>query len=191
MLSKYQCCGVLASFLVLASSSPPSDQPRVPDSLGYHLPYSFPVATTARLVAHADLNGDGKEDLILAGQTLHMRERAVQILEGTGDGTFREGITIELQNPTRAIAVADVNGDGKPDLILLHPGVAVLLNTTPSPGAPVSFGSEQTLTPGLGPALAAADLNGDGKAEVLLGTIMMAGRISLPWMPRMVRSRFS
>ena len=170
MLSRYQFCGVLGAFLIPALTGLPTDQYRVPDSLGYHLPYSFPVPATARLVAHADLNGDGKEDLILAGQSSHMRERAIQILEGNGDGTFREGVTIELQNPTRAIAVADVNGDGKPDLILLHPGVAVLLNTTASQGAPVSFGTEQSLAPGFGPALAAADLNGDGKAEVLVGT---------------------
>ncbi len=170
MLFTHRCCGVLASLLMWASTSLPSDLSRVPDSLGYHLPYSFPVATTARLMTHADLNGDGKEDLILAGQSSHMRERAIQILEGNGDGTFSEGVTIELQNPTRAMVVADVNGDGKPDLILLHPGVTVLLNTTPSPGAPVSFGSEQSLVGGFGPALAAADLNGDGKAEVLLGT---------------------
>jgi FG-GAP-like repeat/FG-GAP repeat len=170
MLRRYQCCGVLTSFLVLAASSLTSDQSRSPDSLGYHLPYSFPVAATGRLLAHADLNGDGKEDLILAGQSSHMRERGIQILEGNGDGTFKEGITIVLQNPTRAVVVADVNGDGKPDLILLHPGVAVLLNTTANPGAPVSFGSEQSLAGGFGPALAAADLNGDGRAEVLLGT---------------------
>jgi hypothetical protein len=155
---------------MLASTSLPSDLSGLPDSLGYHLPYSFPVAATARFLAHADLNGDGKEDLILVGQSSHMRERAIQVLEGNGDGTFREGVTIELQNPTRAIAVADVNGDGKPDLILLHSGVTFLLNTTPSPGAPVSFGSEQSLVGGFGPALAAADLNGDGRAEVLLGT---------------------
>ncbi len=129
------------------------------------------MGAAARLVAHADLNGDGKEDLIFAGQSPRQQERAVEILEGNGDGTFREGITIELQNPTLAIAVADLNGDGKPDLILLHPGVGFLLNTTPHPGAPVSFGSEQSLIGGFGPALAAADLNGDGKAEVLVGTM--------------------
>ncbi|HWO27869.1 MAG TPA: VCBS repeat-containing protein, partial [Candidatus Acidoferrum sp.] len=127
-----------------------------------------PDGATCR--AHADLNGDGKEDLVFAGQSAHERERGVKILEGNGDGTFRKGVTIDLQTPTAAIAVADVNGDGKPDLILLHPGVTVLLNTTPYAGAPVSFGSEQSLMGGFGPALAAADLNGDGKAEVLVGT---------------------
>jgi len=161
------CVLIIALNLARASSgkSPASA------SFGYHLTRSFPVGAAARIVAHADLNGDGNEDLILAGETSHMRERVVQIFEGNGDGTFREGVTISLQNPTLAIAVADINGDGKPDLILLHPGVAVLLNTTPHPGAPVSFGSEQSLVGAFGPALAAVDLNGDGKAEVLVGTM--------------------
>jgi len=158
----------LVVILILTGYSA-GDSRAVP-SFGYQLPLSFPVGTTARLVAHADLNSDGKEDLIFAGQSAHERERGVEILEGNGDGTFREGVTIDLQNPTRAIAVADVNGDGKPDLILLHPGVTVLLNTTPYSGAPISFGPEQSLMGGFGPALAAADLNGDGKAEVLVGT---------------------
>jgi hypothetical protein len=167
--------GVPLSFLLILAAGTTGDSTSTPvaDSFGYRLPRSFSVGTTARLIAHADLNGDGKEDLVVAGQNQHMRERAIEILEGNGDGTFREGITIELQNPTAAMVVADVNGDGKPDLILLHPGVTVLLNTTPSPGAPVSFGSEQSLVGGFGPAVAAADLNGDGKAEVLLGTTPM------------------
>jgi FG-GAP-like repeat/FG-GAP repeat len=162
--------GIAIALLLMFGRTGSSSNPPSPDSLGYDLPRPFPVAASARLVSHADLNGDGKEDLILAGETQHMRERAVEILEGNGDGTFREGITIQVQNPIRAIVVADINGDGKPDLILLHPGVAVLLNTTPRRGAPVSFGGEQSLAGGFGPALAAADLNGDGKAEVLLGT---------------------
>lgn len=170
MPNRRRCTNACALVVVLLSTGYSAGDSRTTPSFGYQLPLSFPVGTTARLVAHADLNGDGKEDLIFAGQSAHERQRGVEILEGNGDGTFREGVTIELQSPTRAIAVADVNGDGKPDLILLHPGVAVLLNTTPYPGAAVSFGTEQGLMGGFGPALAAADLNGDGKAEVLVGT---------------------
>jgi len=166
---RYTNACVLVVVLSVTGSS--TGDPHAVLSINYHLPRSFPVGAAARLVAHADLNGDGKEDLIFAGQSLHQRERAVEILEGNGDGTFREGVTINLQNPTLAIVMADLNGDGKPDLILLHPGVGILLNTTPYPGAPVSFGGEQILMGGFGPALAAADLNGDGKAEVLLGTM--------------------
>ncbi|MGA3090156.1 MAG: VCBS repeat-containing protein [Terriglobales bacterium] len=171
MSPRSACSGLLALLVAVVSAGYPPDTSQVADSLGYHLPRSLLVGATARLVAHADLNGDGKEDLILAGQSQRLQERGVEILEGNGDGTFRKGVTIDLQNPSRAMVVADVNGDGKPDLILLHPGIGILLNTTPYPGAPVSFGLEQSLVGGFGPALAASDLNGDGKAEVLLGTM--------------------
>jgi hypothetical protein len=170
MPNSRRCTNACALVAVLILTGYSARDTRAVPSFGYQLPLSFPVGPTARLVAHADLNGDGKEDLVFAGQSAHERERGVEILEGNGDGTFRKGVTIDLQTPTAAIAVADVNGDGKPDLILLHPGVTVLLNTTPYSGAPVSFGSEQSLMGGFGPALAAADLNGDGKAEVLVGT---------------------
>lgn len=134
MPNRRRCTNACALVVVLLLTGYSAGDSRTTPSFGNQLPLSFPVGTTARLVAHADLNGDGKEDLIFAGQSAHERQRGVEILEGNGDGTFREGLTIELQSPTRAIAVADVNGDGKPDLILLHPGVAVLLNTTPYPG---------------------------------------------------------
>jgi FG-GAP-like repeat/FG-GAP repeat len=162
---------VLVLILALNVTGGTSDRPHAVASIGYPLPLSFPVGAAARRVAHADLNGDGKEDLIFAGQILRRQERTVEILEANGVGTFHEGVTIDLQNPTLTIAIADLNGDGKPDLILLHPGVGILLNTTPHSGAPASFGAEPTLVGGFGPALTTADLNGDGKAEVLLGTM--------------------
>jgi hypothetical protein len=81
---------VCALAIVLTGTGFSAGDPHAVPSIGYHLPRSFPVGAAARLVAHADLNGDGKEDLIFAGQTLHQRDRAVEILEGNGDGTFND-----------------------------------------------------------------------------------------------------
>src|SRR5580658_9595229 len=65
--------GALAVVLSLTGYSA-GDSRAVP-SFDYQLPLSLPVSATARLIAHADLNGDGKEDLILAGASAGMRER--------------------------------------------------------------------------------------------------------------------
>src|SRR5207244_2292893 len=71
------------------------------------------VATGAypHSVAIADLNGDGKRDLIAA----NANDSTVSVLLGTGAGTF--GVKTDF--PTGAlplsVAVADLNGDGKPD----------------------------------------------------------------------------
>jgi VCBS repeat protein len=109
--------------------------------------YALGLAT-----AVADLNGDGKQDVI-AGDAL---------LAGNGDGTFRfpvfVGVVAEYcdktlpgssnypcWHSTQAAAVADFNGDGLPDIAagyiavqpLMHreyAAVSVLLNDGPGDG---------------------------------------------------------
>jgi len=63
MSPRFTCSGLLALLVVVGSAGHAPDTSQVADSLGYHLPRSLLVGATARLVAHADLNGDGKEDL--------------------------------------------------------------------------------------------------------------------------------
>jgi hypothetical protein len=66
----------------------------------------------------ADLNGDGRCDLVAP----NMAERGVTILFGDGHGNFRGA-----ENPPTpagpspfAVAIADVNRDGKPDLVVAN-----------------------------------------------------------------------
>ena len=68
------------------------------------------------------------------------------------------------------MAVADFNGDGRPDLAVANNGsntVSVLLNTTPA-GAPfASFAAPQTFAVGLDPSsVAVGDFNGDGRPDL-------------------------
>jgi hypothetical protein len=85
----------------------------------------------------ADINGDGKLDLVdaLPGD-LGSANPVVRL--GNGDGTLQGPITVSNDKCVPA-AVADFNGDTKPDIgcfvrfsRLL--GSAVLLNATPPPG---------------------------------------------------------
>lgn len=63
----------------------------------------------------ADINGDGYPDLVMG------TEAGIQVLLGNGDGTFQPAaLVVDSVNETQvpySIAVADVNGDGKPDLV--------------------------------------------------------------------------
>ena len=132
----------------------------------------------------ADVNGDGKPDLILT-----------YIVAGTST-TDPSGIAIYLNNGTsnpfnnvtplrilvgqsvEAIAVADLNGDGKPDLVavvsnsgLTQNDLYVYLNTG-SASAP--FSNPQTLQPdsNLGGgclSVSVGDVNGDGLPDLLFG----------------------
>jgi hypothetical protein len=90
----------------------------------------------ANSVTVADVNGDGKPDLVAAN---YLSNNAGVIL-GNGDGTFQTAVTYGSGGSVYlySVAVADVNGDGKPDLLAANCGcdngtVGVLIDITPSP----------------------------------------------------------
>ncbi len=79
--------------------------------------------TNASSPAVADVNGDGKPDLIVANVVTSCcgGVESIGVLLGNGDGTFQSPIVITSVSQIgefNALAVADVNRDGKPDLIV-------------------------------------------------------------------------
>ena len=67
-------------------------------------------------MAVADLNGDGKPDLVVANGS----SNSVSVLLGNGNGTFQTQSTYRHRLDPDSVAVADVNGDGKPDLVVAN-----------------------------------------------------------------------
>jgi hypothetical protein len=125
-------------------------------------------------VAVADVNGDGKPDLIVTYTTgtFPSVSGVVAVLLGNGDGTFQPPRTISLGERFNSVAVADVNGDGKPDLIVTYPGaflsnsgtVTVLLGNGDG-----SFQQPRTFATGAtGRATAVGDINGDGRPDLVV-----------------------
>jgi FG-GAP-like repeat len=74
-------------------------------------------------LALADLNGDGKLDIVVGegacgDVNLGCDAGQVGILMGNGDGTFKEGPSYDPGGLyTQSVALADVNGDGKLDIL--------------------------------------------------------------------------
>jgi hypothetical protein len=123
--------------------------------------------TGPRGVAAADLVSGGKPDLIVANYT----SSNVGVLLNTGNGTFPATATVYGTGGTnpRGIAVGDLNGDGKPDVVVTNntsDTVGVLLgNGDGTLAAATTFNTAS----GYGPfGVAVADLNGDGKPDVVI-----------------------
>ncbi len=70
----------------------------------------YPVGFNPVSVAVADVNGDGRLDLITANNN-------VSVLLGKGDGTFQAEQRFAVGSVPFSVAVADVNGDGRLDLV--------------------------------------------------------------------------
>jgi hypothetical protein len=136
-------------------------------------------------VAIADVNGDGKLDIVVSNwcinNTVPCPSGAVAVLLGNGDGTFRPATTYSSGGVYGTdVAIGDLNGDGKPDIVVVNCGNAANNHCIGAGGnAGILFGNgDGTFQPvvsmplgggGFGAiAVAIADINADGKLDVIV-----------------------
>jgi hypothetical protein len=141
-----------------ATQAPAAVSFRPPITLDQPVPVGLERVGGSPLTA-ADLDGDGRLDLVV------ITKDGLSILYGNGDGTFAPPVNLPLGPGLQEGVVADVNGDGLPDLIFCQfdlSKVVVLLNQ----------GGRQFALPTFYPAsdgpvgITAADFNGDGRPDL-------------------------
>ena len=64
------------------------------------------------------MNRDGSVDLLVTLADWRTRTAVLQTYTGRGDGTFTLGVTTPLAQGTNALAVSDLDGDGRLDVLL-------------------------------------------------------------------------
>lgn len=111
-------------------------------------------------VAAGDFNGDGVLDLAVA----NFYTNTVSIFVGNGDGTFAAASSLATASYPRKLAVADLDGDGKQDLLVLCNGNTLDVFMGNGDGT-FGSGSATTIT-GSPLSFALSDFNGDGKIDL-------------------------
>jgi lysophospholipase L1-like esterase len=140
------------------------------DDFGTQVPFTtlkYPLA-----VKTADLNGDGKPDLIVANEGGNkisvFKNTATAGLINAGSFAARQDFDIAGVVGPESLSVADIDGDGKPDIVVSNfndKTISVLINNSASGN--ISFLAKINTTAGLySHAIALADVDGDGKTDL-------------------------
>ncbi len=131
--------------------------------------YARSTATTGRApfsVAIGDLNGDGRPDLVTADA--NSSTVSVLLAGGPTDAPTYTRSTTSTGSSPYSVAIGDLNGDGRPDLVTADFGsnaVSVLLAGGPT-DAPTY--TRSSATTGTNPrSVAIGDLNGDGRPDLV------------------------
>ena len=132
-------------------------------------------------VSIGDLDGDGKPDLVVADSDNPPRVSVHRNTGSAGAPAFAAPATFTIETggyaSLESMAIGDLNGDGKPDLVITvdqnygvgkDDSVSVLLNQSSvgnfSFASPMLFGVENDPT-----SVAIGDLDGDGKPDLAVG----------------------
>ncbi|MEZ4800021.1 MAG: VCBS repeat-containing protein [Flavobacteriales bacterium] len=90
-------------------------------TFGSSMDGNFPTGAAATWMTHADANGDGHEDLIVA----FYQTDNVGILFGYGDGLFAPTVTFDADKHPVVVITDDFNNDGNIDLGVANAGTRI------------------------------------------------------------------
>lgn len=127
----------------------------------FSLAQAYTLPSPGYAIATADLNGDGKLDIVAVTIDSTTGDWSLNILLGNGDGTFGVPTILpqgETQSQVPQLVIADLNGDHKPDVVVLNGQLSVFLgNGDGTFAAPVSYFAGESVN-----SFVVADFNNDG-----------------------------
>jgi hypothetical protein len=135
--------------------------------------------------AVCDLDGDGHADILIVGQTGTTPGGRCALYRNNGDGTFKDvtaGSGLEAPGMYMGVAIADIDNDGKPDIVITGFGVVKLFRN-------LGHCKFQDITKGSGleaksptdwaTSAAFADVDRDGLVDLYIGRYVVFNDKSL------------
>ena len=129
---------------------------------GYAAPTATVAGTEPLYLATADLNGDLLPDVVAA--SADDGKLFVYLNQAATPGTFAAPVPLDSPGASQ-VAIGDLNGDGKPDLVSADFGVSLFLQDPANPGA---FLAPTSLSSAGASWVAIGDLNGDGLPDLVV-----------------------
>ncbi len=120
-------------------------------------------------VAVGDVNGDGAPDVVtlISGNSHYSKLR---VYPGDGAGGLRSPVVYDVLDVPENVRVADINGDGRQDVVITHSGWLTLSVLEQLPNGtldtPKLFDAPYEVSEG---GLLVTDINGDGRLDVVMG----------------------
>jgi hypothetical protein len=138
-------------------------------------------------VVIADLDGDGKPDLAAANSYLGTVSAYLNTSPTGGTISFAANVDFTTGNFPEGLAIGDLDGDGKPDLVIANntDNTLSLLHNTSTVGS-LSFGPQQVVNSGYSAYdLVIADFDGDSKPDIAVidqynNTVSVHRNVSTP-----------
>ncbi|MEO8496729.1 MAG: FG-GAP-like repeat-containing protein, partial [Planctomycetota bacterium] len=145
-----------------------------PGILEFDTPVHFTVVTRPYSVSAADLNGDGKPEIIAGGENSHALTILTNQSTGPGNVAFGNRVDYDLGRDIYSILPADFDRDGKVDLALgsYNSASTKVLYNKVSGGVidASSFSSQFTISTSLAmPYGSVGDLDGNGTVDLAFG----------------------
>lgn len=135
---------------------------------------SYPTALHTRFVRTADLNGDARPDLVTLEQTTDNTPGNFGVFLNRGDGTFEARRDLAAGGIARDLALGDVDGDGRVDLVAVVSDPNRLVIFTGGGDGTFPSRTDRALV-GLPLAITLGRLDGDARPDLALAYEQILG----------------
>lgn len=142
-------------------------------------------------LAVGDITGDGLEDIVVTSPGYPFGK--VGLVSMRANGKLGPILQYPVEMDPSELALADVNGDGRVDVVVMHPTLAGSINAPSYVGVLLqrqngSLGSETVDRLPYGGVLHVGDISGDGRLDILSGLDLLVQDSMHPVLPTSART---